>query len=112
MSNIREYAGKGLTAVVEGRTVAVGNDKLMEELGAAWHPCHHTGTIVHVAVEGVYAGHIVISDRVKEDAAQAVAELHAAGIRQVVMLTGDQQAVASAVAEKLHQSQEFNHFAK
>ena len=101
VSDIREYAGKGLTAVVEGRTVAVGNDKLMEELGAAWHPCHHTGTIVHVAVEGVYAGHIVISDRVKEDAAQAVADLHAAGIRQVVMLTGDQQAVASAVAEKL-----------
>ena len=101
VSDIREYAGKGLTAVVEGRTVAVGNDKLMEELGAAWHPCHHTGTIVHVAVEGVYAGHIVISDRVKEDAAQAVVDLHAAGIRQVVMLTGDQQAVASAVAEKL-----------
>ena len=101
VSDIREYAGKGLTAVVEGRTVAVGNDKLMEELGAAWHPCHHTGTIVHVAVEGVYAGHIVISDRVKEDAAQAVADLRAAGIRQVVMLTGDQQAVASAVAEKL-----------
>ena len=101
VSDIREYAGKGLTAVVEGRTVAVGNDKLMEELGAAWHPCHHTGTTVHVAVEGVYAGHIVISDRVKEDAAQAVADLHAAGIRQVVMLTGDQQAVASAVAEKL-----------
>ena len=101
VSDIREYAGKGLTAVVEGRTVAVGNDRLMEELGAAWHPCHHTGTIVHVAVEGVYAGHIVISDRVKEDAAQAVADLHAAGIRQVVMLTGDQQAVASAVAEKL-----------
>ena len=101
VSDIREYAGKGLTARVEGRTIAVGNDKLMEELGAAWHPCHHTGTIVHVTVEGVYAGHIVISDRVKEDAARAVTDLHEAGIRRVVMLTGDQAAVASAVAEQL-----------
>ena len=101
VSDIREFAGKGLTAIVEGRTVAVGNDKLMEELGAAWHPCHHTGTIVHVAVDGVYAGHIVISDRVKEDAARAVSDLHAAGIGQVVMLTGDQQAVADAVAAPL-----------
>ena len=101
VSDIREYAGKGLTAVVEGRTVAVGNDKLMEELGAAWHPCHHTGTIVHVAVEGEYAGHIVISDRVKGDAAQAVTDLHEAGIRRVVMLTGDQAAVADAVAAPL-----------
>ena len=73
----------------------------MEELGAAWHPCHHSGTIVHVAVDGVYAGHIVISDRVKEDAARAVSELHAAGIGQVVMLTGDQQTVADAVAAPL-----------
>ena len=101
VSDIHEFAGKGLTAIVEGRTVAVGNDKLMEELGAAWHPCHHTGTIVHVAVDGVYAGHIVISDRVKEDAARAVSDLHAAGIGQVVMLTGDQQAVADAVAAPL-----------
>ena len=101
VSDIHEFAGKGLTAIVEGHTVAVGNDKLMEELGAAWHPCHHSGTIVHVAVDGVYAGHIVISDRVKEDAARAVSELHAAGIGQVVMLTGDQQAVADAVAAPL-----------
>ncbi len=101
VSDIREYAGKGLTACVEGRTVAVGNDRFMEELGAAWHPCHHSGTIVHVAVNGDYAGHIVISDRVKEDAARAVADLHAAGIRRVVMLTGDQAAVAADVAEQL-----------
>ena len=101
VSDIREYAGKGLTACVEGRTVAVGNDRFMEELGAAWHPCHHNGTIVHVAVNGDYAGHIVISDRVKEDAARAVADLHAAGIRRVVMLTGDQAAVAADVAERL-----------
>ena len=101
VSDIREYAGKGLTACVEGRTVAVGNDRFMEELGAAWHPCHHNGTIVHVAVNGDYAGHIVISDRVKEDAARAVADLHAAGIRRVVMLTGDQAAVAADVAKRL-----------
>ena len=101
VSDIREYAGKGLTARVEGRTVAVGNDKLMEELGAAWHPCHHTGTIVHVTLDGAYAGHIVISDRIKEDAAWAVTDLHAAGIRRVVMLTGDQTNVAEAVAKEL-----------
>ena len=101
VSDIREYAGKGLTARVEGRTVAVGNSKLMEQVGAAWHPCHQTGTIVHVALDGAYAGHIVISDRVKEDAAQAVADLHAAGIRKTVMLTGDQQAVAESVAGQL-----------
>ena len=99
VSDIREIAGKGLTATVEGRTVAVGNDKLMDELGAAWHPCHHTGTIVHVAVDGVYAGHIVVSDRIKEDAAAAIAALHEAGVRKTVMLTGDQPEMARAVAE-------------
>ena len=101
VSDIREYAGKGLTATVEGHTVAVGNDRLMEQVGAAWRPCHHAGTIVHVAVDGGYAGHIVISDRVKEDAAQAISALHAAGIRKTVMLTGDQPAVAAAVAGQL-----------
>ena len=88
VSGIREYAGKGLTAEVNGRTVAVGNEKLMELVGAAWRPCTHTGTLVHVALDGVYAGHIVIADRIKEDAARAVTELHAAGVRQVMMLTG------------------------
>ncbi len=99
VEDIRELAGLGLTAVVEGRTVAVGNGGLMDRVGAAWHPCHQTGTIVHVAVDGEYAGHIVISDRVKEDAAQAVSRLHAAGIRKTVMLTGDLEEVAAAVAE-------------
>ena len=101
VTDIREFAGKGLTANVGGHTVAVGNDKLMTQVGAAWRPCHHTGTIVHVAVDGGYAGHIVISDRIKEDAAQAIADLHAAGIRKTVMLTGDQAAVATAVATQL-----------
>ncbi len=101
VSDIQEYAGKGLTANVEGRVVAVGNDKLMTQVGAAWHPCTHAGTIVHVAVDGSYAGHIVISDRIKEDAAQAIADLHAAGIRKTVMLTGDQASVAQAVSSTL-----------
>ena len=101
VTDIREFAGKGLTANVEGHTVAVGNDRLMTQVGAGWRPCHHTGTIVHVAVDGGYAGHIVISDRIKEDAAQAIADLHAAGIRKTVMLTGDQPAVAQAVSTTL-----------
>ncbi len=101
VSGIREYAGKGLTAEVNGRTVAVGNEKLMEMVGAAWRPCTHTGTLVHVALDGVYAGHIVIADRIKEDAARAVAELHAAGVRQVMMLTGDRQPIAETVADTL-----------
>ncbi|MBR5076974.1 MAG: cadmium-translocating P-type ATPase, partial [Bacteroidales bacterium] len=102
VEDIREYAGKGLTARVEGRTVAVGNEKLMEEAGATPHPCPHThaGTVVHVAVDGVYAGHVVISDRIKEDAAEAVERLHAEGIRKTVMLTGDLPAVATDVAAK------------
>ena len=100
VEDIREYAGKGLTAVVEGRTVAVGNEKLMEEAGAAWRPCSHAGTIVHVAVDGVYAGHVVISDRIKDDAAEAVERLHAEGVRKTVMLTGDLPAVAADVAAK------------
>ena len=99
VEEIREFAGLGLTAVVEGRTVAAGNGGLMDRVGAAWHPCHQAGTIVHVAVDGEYAGHVVISDRVKEDAAQAVSRLHAAGIRKTVMLTGDLEEVAAAVAE-------------
>ena len=101
VSDIREYAGKGLTASVNGQTVAVGGEKLMEQVGAAWHPCSHAGTIVHVAVDGTYAGHIVISDRVKKDAAQAVRDLHAAGVRRTVMLTGDRRAVAESVAGQL-----------
>jgi Cd2+/Zn2+-exporting ATPase len=100
VGDIREYAGKGLTAVVEGRTVAVGNEKLMEDVGAAWHPCSHTGTIVHVAVDGVYAGHVVISDRIKEDAAEAVSRLHAEGVRKTVILTGDLAAVAADAAAR------------
>ena len=101
VTDIREFAGEGLTATVEGRSVAVGNDRLMERLGAAWKPCHHAGTLVHVAVDGEYAGHIVISDRIKPDAAEAIGALREAGIRKTVMLTGDLPAVAQAVAGQL-----------
>ena len=95
---LNETAGHGVVARVNGRTVAVGNSKLMDSVGATWHPCHHTGTIVHVAVDGEYAGHIVISDRVKDDSAQAVASLKAAGVSRTVMLTGDGEKVAASVA--------------
>ncbi|MBR1887697.1 MAG: cadmium-translocating P-type ATPase [Bacteroidales bacterium] len=98
---VTELAGHGVTAMVNGRKVAVGNSKLMEAEGAAWHPCHHTGTIIHVAIDGVYAGHIVISDRIKEDSAEAIRALKAAGISNTVMLTGDQKDVAAAVADTL-----------
>ena len=101
VGEIREYAGKGLTARVNGKTVAVGNDKLMDAVGAAWHPCHHSGTIVHVALDGVYAGHVVISDRIKEDAVHVVKALHEVGVDKVVMLTGDQENIAGQTAERL-----------
>ena len=101
VADIPEYAGQGLTARVNGLTVAVGSSRLMERVGAAWRPCTHKGTIIHVAVEGGYAGHIVISDRIKEDAAEAVSGLRAAGVRKTVMLTGDQRAIAESVAGTL-----------
>ena len=101
ITDVREESGHGVRATVDERVVLVGNDKLMRKHGSAWHECDLTGTILHVAVDGAYAGHIVIADVVKEDAAQAVADLHAAGVRRCVMLTGDRRDVAEAVAERL-----------
>lgn len=101
IGQVRELSGRGVKAQVDSKTVCVGNDKLMDEIGVAWHPCHHVGTTVHVAIDGVYAGHIVISDEVKPDAADAIAALKAAGVRKTVMLTGDAQAVGQAVAGQL-----------
>ena len=98
VGSIREIAGKGITAVINGKKVAVGNPALMDLEGATWHNCHKSGTVIHVSVDGVYAGHIVISDRVKADAAEAVAALKAAGVRRTVMLTGDNEATAASVA--------------
>jgi len=101
VENIQETAGHGVIAIVNGKKVAVGNSKLMEAEGAGWHPCEQSGTIIHVAIDGTYAGHIVISDRIKADAAEGIAALKAAGIRKTVMLTGDQESVAAAVAKTL-----------
>ena len=101
VGSIEETAGHGVRAVVNGRKIAVGNSQLMEAEGAAWHPCHHSGTIIHVAIDGVYAGHIVISDRIKADSPAAIEALKAAGVQETVMLTGDQESVAAAVASAM-----------
>ncbi len=98
VTDIHETAGHGVVATVNGKRVAVGNEKLMGLEGAASHPCELKGTVIHVSIEGVYAGHIVISDRVKADAAETVAALHRAGVRRTVMLTGDEADIAAAVA--------------
>jgi len=97
VTGIKEISGHGITATVDGHSVAAGNDKLMEELGIAYHPCHMTGSIVHVAIDGEYAGHIIVSDVVKPTSAQTVSELKKIGIRQTVMLTGDSGRVAEEV---------------
>ena len=102
VEGIEETAGHGIMATVNGKKVAVGNSKLMDKLGAAWHPCEQSGTIIHVAIDGEYVGHIVISDRIKEDSAEAIAALKAAGVSRTVMLTGDQESVAAAVAQTLN----------
>ena len=101
VSDVEELSGRGVKAQVDGRLVCAGNDKLMEEIGVTWHPCHRVGTTVHVAVNGEYAGHIVISDELKPDAAEAVASLKRAGVRKTVMLTGDAKAVGESVAKEL-----------
>ena len=101
VSDVEEISGHGVCARVDGRTVCAGNGKLMDKIGAQWHECHKTGTVVHVAVDGEYAGHIVISDAVKPDAARAIASLKRQGIRKTVMLTGDAKAVGESVAKQL-----------
>ena len=102
VTDVTEEAGRGVIATVNGHHVAVGNDCLMDEVGATWEGCHTTGgTIVHVAVDGEYAGHIHISDEVKDDAPEAIASIKAEGVRRCVMLTGDRKEAASSVANKL-----------
>ena len=101
VEGIEETAGHGVVAQVNGKRVAVGNSKLMEAEGADWHPCEQEGTIIHVAMDGKYLGHIVISDRIKADSAEGIHALKAAGIARTVMLTGDQEAVAASVAGAL-----------
>ena len=101
VTQVEELPGQGVRATVDGETVWVGNGRLMDAVGASWRPCHRVGTTVHVAAAGAYLGHIVISDEVKEDAAQAVADLKALGVTRTVMLTGDAQAVGEAVGRQL-----------
>ena len=101
VTDIQEYSGNGVVARVDGVTVAVGNDKLMDKLGIAWHDCHSVGTIIHLALDGQYAGHIVISDVEKPHAKDAIAALKRIGVEKTVMLTGDRAKVADHVAQDL-----------
>lgn len=101
VENIEEVAGHGIKATINGKTVCVGNSKMMENIGADWKPCHHVGTIIHLAIDGRYEGHIVISDVPKEGSKEAIASLKKNGIRKTVMLTGDSKEVAEHVGGEL-----------
>ena len=101
LSDVEEIAGQGIKANVEGKVVCVGNTKMMEAIGAKWHDCRHIGTIIHVAIDGTYAGHIVINDKIKEDSAEAIRQLKELGVNRTVMLTGDRKEVAAHVAQQL-----------
>jgi Cd2+/Zn2+-exporting ATPase len=105
ISEVEEIAGQGIKAKVEDKTVCVGNTKMMNAIGAKWHDCDHIGTIIHVAIDGEYAGHIVINDKIKNDSAVAIAELKSLGVSRTVMLTGDRKEVGEDVAKKLQLSE-------
>ena len=101
VSEVEEIAGHGIRAKVGDRIVCVGNTKMMDSIGAKWHDCHHVGTIIHVAIDGQYAGHIVINDKIKDDSAEAIEALKNLGVEKTVMLTGDRKEVADNVAKTL-----------
>ncbi|MBR5389914.1 MAG: cadmium-translocating P-type ATPase [Clostridia bacterium] len=101
VSRVQEISGHGILARVDDREVAIGNEKLMTMIGAAYHPCHHVGTILHVALDGTYCGHIVISDELKAHSAEAMTALRKAGVTRIVMLTGDAKSVAEKVAAEV-----------
>ncbi len=101
VSSVKEVAGRGVEAVIDGRTIYVGNSKLMDDVHADWHECHHVGTVIHIAENGKYLGHIVISDEPKPDSKEAIQQLKALGVKKVVMLTGDSRKVAENVANEL-----------
>jgi len=101
VSEVEEMAGHGIRARVGDQVVCVGNTKMMESIGAKWHDCHHVGTIIHVAIDGQYAGHIVINDQIKSDSAEAIAALRQLGVKRTIMLTGDRKEVADHVARTL-----------
>ena len=100
-----EISGHGIRARVGDRMVCVGNTKMMDAVGARWRDCHHVGTIIHVAIDGEYAGHIVINDRIKDDSAEAISALRSLGVERTVMLTGDRREVAEHVAHELNLSE-------
>ena len=101
VTDVEEVAGEGIRAKVGSQMVCVGNTKMMDRVGARWHDCHQVGTIIHVAIDGEYAGHIVINDKIKDDSAEAIQRLHALGVKKTVMLTGDRKEVAANVAQTL-----------
>jgi Cd2+/Zn2+-exporting ATPase len=101
VSDVTEVAGQGIRACVEGKVVCVGNTKMMDAVGAQWHDCSHAGTIIHVAIDGVYAGHVVINDKIKDESAKAIAELKELGVSKTIMLTGDRREVGEEVARQL-----------
>ena len=101
VSSVKEIAGRGVESVIDGRTIYVGNGKLMDDVHADWHECHHVGTVIHIAENGKYLGHIVISDEPKPDSKEAIQQLKALGVKKVVMLTGDSRKVAENVANEL-----------
>jgi Cd2+/Zn2+-exporting ATPase len=105
VSDVEEVAGHGIRAKVGNQTVCVGNTKMMDAVGAKWHDCHHIGTIIHVAIDGEYSGHIVINDKVKDDSAEAITQLQSLGVAKTVMLTGDRKEVADHVAKELRLSE-------
>ncbi len=102
VEDVEEISGHGVRALVNGKVVCVGNEKMMESVGAKWEPCEKQGTIIHVSVDGTYAGHIVISDAIKSDSLKAISDLKAQGVEKCVMLTGDRKEVAQAVSDTLH----------
>ena len=102
ITEVEEIAGQGIRAKVGNHTVCVGNTKMMDSMGAKWHNCHKVGTIIHIAIDGIYAGHIIINDKIKEDSKEAISRLKALGVGKTVMLTGDRKEVGEHVAQQLH----------
>lgn len=102
ITEVEEIDGQGIRAKVGNHTVCVGNTKMMDSIGAKWHNCHKVGTIIHIAIDGIYAGHIIINDKIKEDSKEAISQLKALGVAKTVMLTGDRKEVGEHVAQQLH----------
>lgn len=102
ITEVEEIAGQGIRAKVGNHTVCVGNTKMMDSIGEKWHNCHKVGTIIHIAIDGIYAGHIIINDKIKEDSKEAISQLKALGVGKTVMLTGDRKEVGEHVAQQLH----------